>query len=190
MNPARRCIGTLGRVGGNINVPFTVSSHALLAQRPVEGRQSRQEVYPEIGFEHEKSRTFGVAMKNGDHPRMLRFAPRYGMISPCLRRPAGRVPRPANDNPAWSLQAAQDYPSPVRAMAGRLADRLAEDALLAEALRLFASHGHAAAGQAARAATRAAMAGDAEQADWWAQVCHTLDRRKAIALRRELAGLG
>ncbi|GHC92291.1 hypothetical protein [Novosphingobium pokkalii] len=120
---------------------------------------------------------------------MLRFAPRYGMISPCLRRPAGRPAQAANDNPAWSLQAAPDYPSPVRAMAGRLANRLEEDALLAQALRLFASHGHAAAGHAARAATRAAIAGDSEEADWWAQVCHTLDRRKAQALRRELAGL-
>ncbi|NKJ41200.1 MULTISPECIES: hypothetical protein [unclassified Novosphingobium] len=123
---------------------------------------------------------------------MLRFAPRYGMISPCLRRPAGRPAHAANDNPGWaSLRQANGtaHASPGRMMAARVADNLADDALLAQALRLFASHGHAAAGQAAAAAKGAAVAGDHDGAAWWAQVCHTLDRRKGHALERELAGL-
>jgi hypothetical protein len=74
-------------------------------------------------------------------------------------------------------------------MAARVADNLSHDDLLAQALRLFASHGHAAAGQAATAAMGAAAAGDHLGAAWWAQVCHTLDRRKAQALERELSAL-
>jgi len=120
---------------------------------------------------------------------MLRFAPRYGMISPCLRRPAGRPPRAANDNPAWFAHTAGYHQGGRHAFARRADERIVQDDLLAQALRLFASHGHAAAGQAAQAATRAAVAGDTKGAAWWTQVCHTLDRRKANALRQELAEL-
>lgn len=136
---------------------------------------------------------------------MLRFAPRYGMISPCLRRPAGRVPQAVNDNPA-SLRPTAMSPhtlpprtlaslrGPTRHAAPRsepiglpAPTREDEKALLAAALRLFASHGHAAARQAARAARAAADNGDQALMHWWTAVCHTLDRNQAHALRRHLA---
>lgn len=117
---------------------------------------------------------------------MLRFAPRYGMISPCLRRPAGRPAAAANDNAARSLLAL----APVSLASSDEATPPSEDeALLVQALQLFASHGHGAADQAASAATRAAERGDHCDMAWWTAVCHTLDRRQARDLRRQLAEL-
>lgn len=131
---------------------------------------------------------------------MLRFAPRYGMISPCLRRPAGRVPQAVNDNPA-SFRTTTTTPRPLGSLHGPTRHaathsepiglpaptREDEEALLAAALRLFASHGHAAARQAARAARTAADNDDQALMHWWTAVCHTLDRSRAHALRRHLA---
>jgi len=103
---------------------------------------------------------------------MLRFAPRYGRISPCLVQPwqvrHGIVRRrPANDN----------------VPAERPAHWQENDATLSAALRLFASHGFAAAAQAADAAVQAQAGGDVEKARWWMGVCRTLDRRMARGLQ-------
>lgn len=105
---------------------------------------------------------------------MLHFAPRYGIISPCLHwrlnwgpvRPrAVRMPRPANDNGA--------------ALAGRKTSAndtdAHEEALLAAALRLFAAHGLSAALRACEAAEIAAAGGDSAGAEWWIAVCAMLD---------------
>ena len=64
---------------------------------------------------------------------MLRFAPRYGIVSPCLTRAVDHdALRHANDNGTrWGSQ-----------------DWQGEDALLDEALRLFAAHGLSAAQRA------------------------------------------
>ncbi len=113
---------------------------------------------------------------------MLHFAPRYGIISPCLnwgavRVRSLRVPNPANDNGA--------------ALAGRKTganDTDAHDeALLAAALRLFAAHGLSAAQRACEAAQIAADSGDAANAEWWIAVCATLDGPRAKALQRAFA---
>lgn len=113
---------------------------------------------------------------------MLRFAPRYGMVSPCLVRPGQHVwRRAANDNAGlgrargkapehWAAQTGQD-----------------NDALLEAALRLFSSHGHAAARHACDEADAAQRGGDVEKARWWIAVCHTLDRNMARAYRRREA---
>lgn len=115
---------------------------------------------------------------------MLRFAPRYGMVSPCLVRPGRGVRlRAANDNSGlglgrargkgpehWAVQTGQD-----------------NDALLAAALRLFASHGLSAARHACDQADAAQRGGDFEKARWWIAVCHTLDRNMARAYRRREA---
>ncbi len=117
---------------------------------------------------------------------MLHFAPRYGIISPCLNwrlnwgavRPrAVRIPRPANDNGA--------------ALPGRKTganDSAAhEDALLAAALRLFAAHGLSAAQRACEAAEIAAAGGDSAGAEWWIAVCAMLDGPMSRALARACA---
>lgn len=98
---------------------------------------------------------------------MLRFAPRYGLISPCLERPSrsGLRMRAVNDNAAPALP----------------------DATLDAALRLFATHGMGAAARACEQARVADAQGDAAQGEWWLSVCRTLDRRKAheyVARRR------
>jgi hypothetical protein len=119
---------------------------------------------------------------------MLRFAPRYGRISPCLVRPDPRDrPRPANDNPRWAVVA----PSSARATV--VADFTAEldpDELLAAALRLFAAHGLAAAQRACEAADIARRTRDEDGVRWWLAVAATLDRRKAHAASRRLARQG
>lgn len=110
---------------------------------------------------------------------MLHFAPRYGIISPCLnwgkiRQRAIRLPGAANDNGA--------------ALAGRSTganDQEAHDeALLEAALRLFAAHGFSAAQRACEAAEIAAVGGDSAGAEWWIAVCAALDGPKARAAQR------
>ncbi|WP_421848503.1 hypothetical protein [Novosphingobium sp.] len=117
---------------------------------------------------------------------MLHFAPRYGMISPCLHwrlnwgavRPRSlRVPRAANDNGAA-----------VRGRTAGANDQDAhEEALLAAALRLFAAHGLSAAQRACEAAEIAAGSGDSAGAEWWIAVCAMLDGPMARAMERAFA---
>jgi hypothetical protein len=113
---------------------------------------------------------------------MLHFAPRYGIISPCLHwgpvRPRTlRVPRPMNDNGAA-----------VRGRTAGANDQDAhEEALLAAALRLFAAHGLSAAKRACEAAEIAASGGDSASADWWIAVCAMLDGPMARAMERTFA---
>jgi hypothetical protein len=114
---------------------------------------------------------------------MLHFAPRYGIISPCLnwgmiRRRAVRLARPANDNGAGTpgqRQGANDDSAEAR------------DALLAAALRLFAAHGLSAAQRACEAAEIAAASGDTASTQWWIAVCASLDAPMAQALARACA---
>ncbi|MFN3425151.1 MAG: hypothetical protein ACK4UL_08930 [Novosphingobium meiothermophilum] len=80
----------------------------------------------------------------------------------------GRHLRAANDNAeAWSGSASQ------------------QQAVLEAALRLFAAHGFAAAERARDAALIAGANADAERADFWRAVCHTLDRRLMRDLVRQ-----
>lgn len=106
---------------------------------------------------------------------MLRFAPRYGIVSPCLVRPSRNprrraVERAANDN------------APVETQ-----DLFDAAGVLAAALRLFAAHGICAAERACEAAQIAEATGDAEGVIWWIEVCRTLDRRMAREASRKLA---
>jgi hypothetical protein len=90
---------------------------------------------------------------------MLRFAPRYGIISPCLsRRIHPRHVRAVNDNATLSI---------------------CQDEALDTALRLFAAHGFSAAARARDAAVIAQHSGEAERVTFWVEVCATLDRRMA-----------
>lgn len=116
---------------------------------------------------------------------MLHFAPRYGIISPCLHwrlnwgavRPrALPVPRPANDIGAVTRRAARTNTGKTR-----------EDGLLEAALRLFAAHGLSAAQRASEAAQIAAEGGDSAAAEWWIAVCAMLDGPMAKALQRTFA---
>ena len=105
---------------------------------------------------------------------MLRFAPRYGIASPCLVRPSRSLlptgpTRPANDN----------APDP--------ANGFDTEALLDAALRMFAAHGLSAAERACEAAEIARRCGDADSVAWWLEVCRTLDRRKAREVTRRFA---
>lgn len=94
---------------------------------------------------------------------MLRFAPRYGIISPCMARPIlGRHVRAVNDN---AEEWCGSWPQ--------------EGAALDSALRLFAAHGFAAAARARDAAIIAERDGDGDRAEFWLEVCRTLDRRMA-----------
>lgn len=109
---------------------------------------------------------------------MLRFAPRYGRISPCLVQPwQVRLGQPrrraANDNPRSHRLAGSE-----------------SDAILADALKLFAAHGFAAARHAAEQARAAHASGDEAQASWWSAVCRTLDRGEArgLPVGRKLGG--
>lgn len=113
---------------------------------------------------------------------MLHFAPRYGMISPCLhwgpvRSRSLRVPRPANDAGA-ALAASRTGANDSAAH---------DEVLLAAALRLFAAHGLSAARRACEAAEIAADGGDHAGAEWWIAVCAMLDGPMAKALQRTFA---
>lgn len=116
---------------------------------------------------------------------MLHFAPRYGIISPCLHwgpsrnavRPrALRMPRSVNDNDTVTKRR-------TRANTGVAQD----DALLEAALRLFGAHGLSAAQRASEAAQIAAEGGDSAAAEWWIAVCAMLDGPLAKALQRRFA---
>lgn len=90
---------------------------------------------------------------------MLRFAPRYGIISPCLsRRIQARHLRAVNDNGSGSQ---------------------CHDEALDTALRMFAAHGFAAAARARDAAVIAERSGEPSRVEFWVEVCATLDRRMA-----------
>ena len=106
---------------------------------------------------------------------MLRFAPRFGIVSPCLVRPSRNphrraIERPVNDN------------APADA-----SDLFDPEGVLAAALKLFAAHGMAAAARACEAARIAEATGDAEGVVWWLEVCRALDRRMAREASRKLA---
>ena len=90
----------------------------------------------------------------------LRFAPaRTVTRSPIARALARRaVDRAANDN-------------------GELGP--ADDAVLCDALRHFATHGLGAAQAALAEAERALAEGDRRGHDWWLGICRTFDRRLA-----------
>ena len=93
---------------------------------------------------------------------MLRFAPRYGIISPVLVRPSRRAWRRAcNDN--------QRTTGAVALPAGAIAD-----ARVQAALRLFAAHGLAAAERARQAAANANARGDDGDARWWREISRML----------------
>jgi hypothetical protein len=90
---------------------------------------------------------------------MLRFAPRYGIISPALVRPSRQIWRPAgNDNQR----------------AAPASDSTLGDARVQAALRLFASHGLAAAARARLAAANATARGDDDDARWWDEISKML----------------
>lgn len=99
---------------------------------------------------------------------MLRFAPRYGIISPCLARPIrGRHLRAVNDNAeTWNGSAGH------------------QGAALDSALRLFAAHGFGAADRAREAAVIARRSGDPERSGFWLEVCRTLNRQMARDLAK------
>lgn len=93
---------------------------------------------------------------------MLHFAPRYGIISPALVRPSRQKwRRPGNDN----QPATQALPSPGKALG---------DARVQAALRLFATHGLAAADCARLAAANANARGDDHDARWWDEISKML----------------
>jgi hypothetical protein len=113
---------------------------------------------------------------------MLHFAPRYGIISPCLnwgkiRKRDMRLPIAANDTGA--------------ARTGRSTganDLEAHDeALLEAALRMFAAHGLSAAQRACEAAEIAGAGGDSAGAEWWIAVCGALDGPLARSAQRAFA---
>ena len=112
-----------------------------------------------------------TATSRRDWSPMLRFAPRYGIISPCLVRPARR----------GAIRAANDNGAP------RTGQDLQTDSLVDAALRLFGAHGLAAAARACDAAHEAERMGDRKSAEWWIAVCDTLDQRMARAFRRQQA---
>jgi hypothetical protein len=99
---------------------------------------------------------------------MLHFAPRYGIVSPCLTCTGGLPARtPVNDNGARTC--ANDDSAAYEA------------ALLEAALRMFAAHGLSAAVRACEAAEIAKASSDYEGADWWLAVCATFDSAMARA---------
>lgn len=92
---------------------------------------------------------------------MLRFSPRYGIVSPALVRPSRMRP----------LHAVNDNSRPGQA------GRALGDETLEAALRLFAVHGLSAAERASAEAANACERGDIEQAVWWDEIVALLDRR-------------
>lgn len=101
---------------------------------------------------------------------MVRFAPRYGIISPCMARPIlGRHVRAVNDN---AEEWCGSWPQ--------------ESAALDTALRMFAAHGFSAAARACDAAAIAEFGGDTGRSAFWLEVCRTLDRRMARDFARRM----
>ncbi|MDE2597123.1 MAG: hypothetical protein KGL44_09625 [Sphingomonadales bacterium] len=70
----------------------------------------------------------------------------------------------------------------VRDAANDNVDGLCRDALLRAALRHFAEHGMAAAGQARDNAVQARRVDDREGYQHWLEICRALDRRMAATL--------
>lgn len=96
-------------------------------------------------------------------------AARSASRSPVARALARKaVFRAANDNPGGAGECG------------------AETRVLSAALRHFAEHGLRAAEEAARHAERAWCAGEADACRWWTEVCHKLDRKRALDLKRRL----
>ena len=94
-------------------------------------------------------------------------AARCASRSPVARALARRaVHRAANDNP------------------GGEAECSGEARVLNAALRHFAEHGLRAAEAAAELAERAWREGEPEACEWWTEVCHKLDRKLALELKR------
>ncbi|MFM9935110.1 MAG: hypothetical protein ACKVOL_02800 [Novosphingobium sp.] len=110
---------------------------------------------------------------------MLHFAPRYGIVSPCLTRARKvRLGMSANDNGA-SVPGKQSGANDDIASRG--------DALLEAALKMFAAHGLSAARRACEAAEIAAAGEDREAADWWLAVCAMFDGALARSAARAFA---
>ena len=94
-------------------------------------------------------------------------AARCAARSPVARALARKaVHRAANDNPGGAGECG------------------AEARVLSAALRHFAEHGLRAAEEAARHAEHAWRAGERETCLWWTEVCHKLDRKLALELKR------
>jgi hypothetical protein len=108
---------------------------------------------------------------------MLRFAPRYGIVSPALVRPSRQARQwAANDNNRGDTQRddtqrddTQRGPVGTAARVGAIGD-----ARVQAALRLFAAHGLAAADRARVAGANADARGDEIDARWWAEISHLL----------------
>lgn len=98
---------------------------------------------------------------------MLRFAPRYGIVSPALVRPSRQTRRfAANDNTL-------DLPESIASKSEALAD-----ARVQAALRLFAVHGLSAAERARQSAANANARGDDSDAQWWNEISQMLGQRR------------
>ena len=97
---------------------------------------------------------------------MLRFVPRYGIISPALVRPSRLGWHAAvNDN--------QHIGNDTDLCPGTF-----DDARVHAALRLFAVHGLAAAERARLAAANANARGDDDDAAWWDEISRMLGQRR------------
>jgi hypothetical protein len=96
---------------------------------------------------------------------MLRFAPRFGIISPALVRPSHRPVRVAANNNQRGTRISV-------ATTGAIGD-----ARVQAALRLFAAHGLAAAERARLAAANANARGDERDARWWDEISRMLGQR-------------
>ena len=110
---------------------------------------------------------------------MLRFVPRHGMISPCLK-PMHRQARraAANDN---------SFPQPDGAASGA-GSANDDDALLEAALRLFGAHGLSAAQRAYEAAEIAEKLAEPDNARWWKTIGRVLDGGMAYSFDRREGG--
>lgn len=94
-------------------------------------------------------------------------AARCAARSPVARALARKaVHRAANDNPGGATECG------------------AEARVLNAALRHFAEHGLRAAEEAAMLAEQAWRAGESDACRWWTEVCHKLDRKLALELKR------
>ena len=104
---------------------------------------------------------------------MLRFAPRYGIVSPALVRPSRLARRFAvNDNaldPALDLMVTPNLSESQTSKSVALAD-----ARVQAALRLFAVHGLSAAERARQSAANANARGDDSDAQWWNEISQML----------------
>ncbi|MBX9898658.1 MAG: hypothetical protein K2Y17_12355 [Qipengyuania sp.] len=96
-------------------------------------------------------------------------AARCASRSPVARALARKaVRRAANDNPGGAGECGL------------------EARVLSAALRHFAAHGLRAAEEAALLAERAFRSGEADTCRWWTEVCHKLDRKLALDLKRRM----